>query len=37
MEYTISSGIPAEKIYVTKDVENTSDEAVNVKALMGQV
>ena len=32
-EYAISNGIPAEKIMVTKDVENTADEAVAVKEL----
>jgi len=30
-EYAISNGIPEEKIFVTKDVENTADEAVAVK------
>ena len=33
-EYAISSGIPSEKILVTKDVENTADEAVAVSALI---
>jgi uncharacterized SAM-binding protein YcdF (DUF218 family) len=33
-EYAISSGIPSEKIFVTKDVENTADEAVAVKKLI---
>jgi uncharacterized SAM-binding protein YcdF (DUF218 family) len=33
-EYAISSGIPTEKILVTKDVENTADEAVAVKELI---
>ena len=33
-EYTISNGIPSEKIFVTKDVENTADEAVAVKELI---
>jgi uncharacterized SAM-binding protein YcdF (DUF218 family) len=33
-EYAISSGIPNEKIFVTKDVENTADEAVAVKELI---
>ena len=33
-EYAISNGIPAEKIIVTKDVENTADEAVAVKELI---
>jgi uncharacterized SAM-binding protein YcdF (DUF218 family) len=32
-EYAISNGIPSEKILVTKDVENTADEAVAVKEL----
>ena len=32
-EYAISSGMPSEKIFVTKDVENTADEAVAVKEL----
>ncbi len=30
-EYAISSGIQTEKILVTKDVENTADEAVAIK------
>ena len=30
-EYAISSGIPSEKIFVTKDVENTAEEAEAVK------
>lgn len=30
-EYAISSVIIAKKIYVRKNVENTSDEVVNVK------
>jgi len=34
-EYAISSGIPSEKIFVTKDVENTEDEALAVSALIG--
>jgi uncharacterized SAM-binding protein YcdF (DUF218 family) len=34
-EYAISNGIPTEKILVTKDVENTADEAVAVKELIG--
>jgi uncharacterized SAM-binding protein YcdF (DUF218 family) len=34
-EYTILNGIPSEKILVTKDVENTADEAVAVKELIG--
>jgi uncharacterized SAM-binding protein YcdF (DUF218 family) len=33
-EYAISSGIPDEKIFVTKDVGNTADEAVAVKELI---
>ena len=33
-EYAVSSGIPSEKIFVTKDVENTADEAVAVKELI---
>ena len=33
-EYAISNGIPLEKIFVTKDVENTADEAVAVKELI---
>jgi uncharacterized SAM-binding protein YcdF (DUF218 family) len=33
-EYAISNGIPSEKIFVTKDVENTADEAVAVKKLI---
>ena len=33
-EYAISNGIPAEKIFVTKDVENTADEAVALKELI---
>ena len=33
-EYAISNGIPAEKIFVTKDVENTADEAEAVKELI---
>jgi len=35
-EYAISNGIPSEKILVTKDVENTADEAVAVKELINQ-
>jgi uncharacterized SAM-binding protein YcdF (DUF218 family) len=34
-EYAISNGIPSERIFVTKDVENTADEAVAVKELIG--
>jgi uncharacterized SAM-binding protein YcdF (DUF218 family) len=33
-EYAISNGIPEEKILVTKDVENTADEADAVKELI---
>ena len=33
-EYAIAIGIPLEKILVTKDVENTSDEAMAVKELI---
>jgi uncharacterized SAM-binding protein YcdF (DUF218 family) len=33
-KYAISYGIPSEKILVTKDVENTADEAVAVSALI---
>jgi uncharacterized SAM-binding protein YcdF (DUF218 family) len=33
-EYAISNGIPSEKLFVTKDVENTADEAVAVKELI---
>ena len=33
-EYAIANGIPSEKIFVTKDVENTADEAVAVKELI---
>ena len=33
-QYAISNGIPSEKIFVTKDVENTADEAVAVKELI---
>ena len=33
-EYASSNGIPSEKIFVTKDVENTADEAVAVKELI---
>ena len=35
-KYAISNGIPAEKIFVTKDVENTADEAVAAKELISQ-
>jgi uncharacterized SAM-binding protein YcdF (DUF218 family) len=34
-EFAISNGIASEKIFVTKDVENTADEAVAVKELIG--
>ena len=33
-EFAISNGIPKEKIFVTKNVENTADEAVAVKELI---
>ena len=33
-EYALSNGIPSEKIFITKDVENTADEAVAVKELI---
>jgi len=33
-DYAISNGIPSKKIFVTKDVENTADEAVAVKELI---
>ena len=33
-EYAISNGIPSEKIFLTKNVENTADEAVGVKELI---
>ena len=33
-EYAISSGIPSDKILITKDLENTADEAVAVKELI---
>jgi uncharacterized SAM-binding protein YcdF (DUF218 family) len=33
-EYAISNGIPSEKIFVTKDVENTAEEAQVVKELI---
>ena len=35
--YAISNGIPSEKIFVTKDVENTADEAVAVKELISPI
>jgi len=34
-EYAISNGIPFEKIQITKNVENTANEAVAVKELIG--
>jgi len=34
-DYAISNVIPSEKIFVTKDVENTAEEAVAVKELIG--
>ena len=33
-EYAISDEIPSKKIFVTKDVENTADEAMAVKELI---
>jgi uncharacterized SAM-binding protein YcdF (DUF218 family) len=33
-DYAISNGIPSEKIFVTKDVENTAEEAAAVKELI---
>jgi uncharacterized SAM-binding protein YcdF (DUF218 family) len=33
-KYAISNGIPSEKIFVTKDMENTAEEAVAVKELI---
>jgi uncharacterized SAM-binding protein YcdF (DUF218 family) len=33
-QFAISNGIPVEKIFVTKDVENTADESVAVKELI---
>ena len=33
-EYALANGIPSEKIFVTKDVENTADEAIAVKELL---
>ena len=33
-EYIFSNGIPSEKIFITKDVENTADETVAVKELI---
>jgi uncharacterized SAM-binding protein YcdF (DUF218 family) len=35
MEYAITCGIPSKKIFVTKDVENTADETLAVKELIG--
>ncbi len=35
-EYAISNGIPTENILVTKDVENTADEALAVKHLISR-
>jgi uncharacterized SAM-binding protein YcdF (DUF218 family) len=35
-EQAISNGIPSDKILVTKDVENTADEAVALKELISQ-
>ncbi len=34
-EFAISNGVPSDKILVTKDVENTADEALAVKELIG--
>lgn len=34
-EYAISNGISSKKIFVTKDVENTAEEAIAVKKLIG--
>ena len=34
-EYAMSNGVPSENILVTKDVENTADEAKAVKELIG--
>jgi uncharacterized SAM-binding protein YcdF (DUF218 family) len=36
-EYAISNGISSEKIFVTKNVENTADEAVAVKELISPI
>jgi uncharacterized SAM-binding protein YcdF (DUF218 family) len=33
-EYAIANGIPSDEIVITKDVENTADEAVAVKELI---
>ena len=35
--YAISNDIPFEKIIVTKDVENTAEEAVAVKELLSSI
>ena len=35
-EHAISNGIPLEKIFATKDVENTADEVVVVKEIVSQ-
>jgi uncharacterized SAM-binding protein YcdF (DUF218 family) len=35
-EYAITNGVPSGKIFVTKDVENTAEEAVAVKELISQ-
>ncbi len=34
-EYAVSNGIPSQKIFVTKNVQNTADEAAAVKELIG--
>jgi uncharacterized SAM-binding protein YcdF (DUF218 family) len=36
-EYAISNGIASEKIFVTKDVENTAEEAAAVKELISPI
>jgi len=36
-EYAVTNGIPSENIFVTKDVENTADEAVAVKELISPI
>ncbi len=33
-EYAIANGIPSDKIFVTKDVDNTADEAMAVSTLI---
>ncbi len=33
-EYAIKNGIPSEKIFITKDVENTAEEAIAAKVLI---